>query len=268
MTKNNNEIILKNEDETYIAIPNGIIEISNAINSYAILTYLFLVINKNLLGKVNSSILFLQECYIDDKKENQKSKATKIDKILSCLYLFSNTIVDSKKKVICESVIDIPKYSDYFNHCEFQIDKAVDIINIEKKKLYDKYQRFPQYTLSIEVYKNISGKFTVLSLKEYLIIMNYCLKNKHKEKMKVDTMLNIYLLLKMKINRNQALNKAFPNGWLNKEVFTIKSLSKISSVSETTLRKYLESLVKLKLIEKNICNNETFYKLKEELKND
>ena len=74
-------------DSLFAKIPNGVIELSNRINSYTSLTYLFLAINRNMLGKVNSSILFLEECYVDDSMENQKTKASKISKILSSLYL-------------------------------------------------------------------------------------------------------------------------------------------------------------------------------------
>ena len=120
-------------DSLFVKIPNGIIELSNRVNSYTSLTYLFLAINRNMLGKVNSSILFLEECYVDDSMENQKTKASKISKILSSLYLLSNTIVNRKKEIISESVIDIPKYGDYFNCCEFDINTCEKDIELQKE---------------------------------------------------------------------------------------------------------------------------------------
>lgn len=251
-------------DSLFVKIPNGIIELSNRVNSYTSLTYLFLAINKNMLGKVNSSILFLEECYVDDSMENQKTKASKISKILSSLYLLSNTIVNRKKEIISESVIDIPKYGDYFNCCEFDINTCEKDIELQKEKLLAQYQRFPQYMLSIELYDEIIvNNFTTLSIKDYLIIMKYCLKDKTtKSKLKVDSLLNTYLLIKMLIDRRQALNKTFPNGWKYKEAITLKLLLQKTSLSSTTLRKYLEALIELGLIEKNTVKKETLYKLK------
>ena len=62
--------------------------------------------------------------------------------------------------------------------------------------------------LSIELYDEIIvNNFTTLSIKDYLIIMKYCLKDKTtKSKLKVDSLLNTYLLIKMLIDRRQALN--------------------------------------------------------------
>ena len=247
----------------FIKIPNGIIELSNTVNSYTCLTYLFLAINKNMLGKVNSSVLFLEECYIDDSMENQKTKASKISKILSCLYLLSNTIVNDKKEIICDSIIDIPKYGDYFNHCEFQVEKAIELIEKEKQKLLTKYQKFPQYMLSIKVDNDdINGKFTILTIEDYLTIMSYCLKENHKEKLKIDSLLNTYLLIKMKVNRNQALNKAFPHGWENKEYIALTKLEQISSLSSVTLRKYLNALLEMNFIEKCTVKKKVVFRLK------
>ena len=126
------------------------------------------------------------------------------------------------------------------------------------------YQRFPQYMLSIELYDEIIvNNFTTLSIKDYLIIMKYCLKDKTtKSKLKVDSLLNTYLLIKMLIDRRQALNKTFPNGWKYKEAITLKFLLQKTSLSSTTLRKYLEALIELGLIEKNTVKKETLYKLK------
>lgn len=257
----------ENYNSLFVKIPNGIIDLSNSLNSYLSLTYLFLAINKNMLGKVNSSILFLEECFADNDKENQKTKSEKIDKILSSLYLLSNTIVNKKKEIVFDSVIDIPKYGDYFNHCEFEINTCSKKIEEEKIKLYKQYQKFPNYTLSVVVdNENISNNFTVLSINDYLLIMDYCLKRNIRPKPKVDTFLNTYLLIKMLINRRKALNKSFPNGWKYRETVTLKELLKKTNLSSTTLRKYLEMMIELNLIEKSIYNKQIIYKLKELLK--
>ena len=54
----------------------------------------------------------------------------------------------------------------------------------------------------------------------------------------------------------------FPNGWKYKEAITLKFLLQKTSLSSTTLRKYLEALIELGLIEKNTVKKETLYKLK------
>ena len=52
------------------------------------------------------------------------------------------------------------------------------------------------------------------------------------------------------------------NGWKYKEAITLKFLLQKTSLSSTTLRKYLEALIELGLIEKNTVKKETLYKLK------
>lgn len=264
--KNNNSNI-ENNEFNFIKIPNGIITLTINQNSFLNLTYLFLIINRNMLGKTNSSVIDLQETYLTSKKgkESNKTKAEKINKIISALYILSNTIVDENKKIISNPIIEIPKYKKYFDCCEFEINDCYDSIENEKEKLLSNYQRFQQYKLSIKVdNSNIKNNYTVLSIDEYLKLMSACFKNEkdnQNKDLKIENLVNIYLYVKMKLDRNHALNTAFPNGWTNKEFLTVKKVQEKIKLSTPTIKKYLDALVDLKLLKKGMANNISLYSL-------
>lgn len=258
----NKKTLQKNKevDSLFIKVPNGIIEMANSKNSYLALTYLFLIINRNMLGKVNNSVIELQETYLtsNKKKESTKSKCKKINDIISSLYVLSNTIVNKNKQIISEPIIDIVNYNKYFDCCEFNLNTCIEDIEKEKNKLFSDCKRFQQYKLSIRVDNStVVNNFTTLSIEEYRKLMYACFEGKKDYNLKVENLVNIYLLFKMIINRRSSLNKTFPNGWKYNESVTLKYLVKKTNVSRPTLRKYMQAITDLGLAETDVINNTT-----------
>ena len=94
-------------------------------------------------------------------------------------------------------------------------------------------------------------KFTKIYLSEYLTI----LKTQFSNIKDISILLNLFMTIKMAVARSKGLNKAFPNGWTNKEYITLSKLIKLSNLNRKTIEKYIDILKSVELIVENKDDN-------------
>ena len=87
--------------------------------------------------------------------------------------------------------------------------------------------------------------------------MNFVYNNPKNKTYKITDLTNLYLLIKRYIGRNISFNKKFSNNYLDR-------LVKESSLSQVTLKKYLDALCDLNLLEKYKKEVKVYYILTHE----
>lgn len=244
---------------SFIKIPNGLIELSDKYNSCLNLVYIYLMINRNMIGKANTSIFDIQKDIL--KTNNQNVIQQKTDDILDSYYILSNSITKKDNTVAINSLISIEKYENKFDFGELKYESLRE--SLEKIKINNKIGRIKQLRLSIIPYDCEDLTFTKLYLQEYITLMDFVYNNPKNKTYKITDLTNLYLLVKSKVAKNSSFNKKYSK---NKKPYCVflDKLVKESSLSRPTLTKYLDALCDLDLLEKYKKEVKVYYKLKHE----
>ena len=235
------------------------IDLSEKYNPCLNLVYIYLMINRNMLGKANTSILDIQKDIFKTKNQSIIQKRT--DEILDSYYILSNSIIKEDETVAINSLISIEKYENDFDFGELSYNSLKE--SLEELKNDNKIKNIKQIRLSIIPYESEDLAFTKIYLQEYIMLMNFVYNNSKNKTYKIAELTNLYLLIKRYIGKNISFNKKFSN---NKNFCCIylDKLVKESNLSQVTLKKYLDGLCDLDLLEKHKKETKVYYKLTHE----
>lgn len=242
----------------FIKIPINMIDLSLKYNSTLTLVYLYLMMNRNMLGKTNITVSDMQKDIFKASNSNAIKKRT--DDILNSYYLLSNCITKENNDVVLNDLISIEKYNSCFDDGEINYETLNDSLKIFKEKIQVKDIKNSRFSIIVKESENLA--FTKFFTKEYLGIMNftYNAKSSNKETYKVFELINLYLLIKRYIAINTVYSqKFFKND--NISYIPVDKLVKINIFSRVTLNKYLNGLCECGLIEKYKKDIKVYYKL-------
>ena len=232
------------------------LDLSEKYNPCLNLVYIYLMINRNMIGKTNTSIFDIQKDILKTKNQNIIQKRT--DEILNSYYILSNSIVKEDKTVAINSLISIEKYENDFDFGELNYSSLKE--SLEELRNNNKIKNIKQIRLSIIPYESEDLAFTKIYLQEYIILMNFVYNNPKNKTYKITELINLYLLIKRYIGRNISFNKKFSSN-KNSCCVYLDKLVKESSLSQVTLKKYLDALCDLGLLEKHKKEVKVYYKL-------
>lgn len=239
-----------NMSTPFIKIPNNIIDLTNQENSYLLSVYIYMFINRNMLDQVNTSVNYIKEPFVKVKDY----RFSKEDEFISALFILCNSILSNDGTIITEPIISIPKYDEVFcpDGCaEIKIQDLKNNSSLIINTLREKNKFFAKEYLTIDILPWEDFKFTKIYLSEYLTI----LKAQFSNIKDISILLNLFMTIKMTVARSKGLNKAFPNGWTNKEYITLSKLIKLSNLNRKTIEKYIDILKSIELIVENKDDN-------------
>ena len=232
------------------------IDLSEKYNPCLNLVYIYLMINRNMIGKANTSIYDIQKDILKTKNQSIIQKRT--DEILDSYYILSNSIVKENETVAINSLISIEKYKNDFDYGELNYESLKE--SLKELRNNNKIKNIKQIRLSIIPYESEDLTFTKIYLQEYIMLMNFVYSNPKNKTYKIIELTNLYLLIKKYIGRNISFNKKFSNN-KNSCCIYFDKLTKESNLSQTTLKKYLDGLCDLGLLEKHKKDTKFYFKL-------
>ena len=258
--------IPKIHQKTFIKVPNGLIDLSENYNSCLNLVYVYLMINRNMLGKTNTSVSDIQRDILKTRNQNVVQKRT--DQILESYYILSNSITKKDNSVIINSLITIEKYENMFDFGELDFDS----LKVSLKKSIDYLKNSPstknikQLRLSILPQECEDLSFTKLYLQEYMSLMKFVYNNPKNKNYKITTLLNLYLFIKKQLEKKDSFRKKFSNKKTSCRIY-LDSLINESSLSRDTLKKYLDALCELNLLKPHKQLTKIYYTLNFSIEN-
>ncbi len=213
-----------------------------------------------MMNKTNISVSILRKDIFKTKNQNIIQK--KEQDIIDSLIILSNCITDNKNKVVSDGHIQIQNYEDYFDCGEMAYEDLSESLNQIRINLKSSYKNFTQNQLSIIAMEG-EGSFVKLTLKEYLTLMSFVYKDVKGKGYKIAELLNLYLLIKSNISKNISLKNKFGN-FYNKDCMYLDKIIKASTLSQVTVKKYLDALCYCNLIKKYKKEVKVYYILNSE----
>lgn len=213
-----------------------------------------------MMNKTNISVSILRKDIFKTKNQNIIQK--KEQDIIDSLIILSNCITDNKNKVVSDGHIQIQNYEDYFDCGEMAYEDLSESLNQIRINLKSSYKNFAQNQLSIIAIEG-EGSFVKLTLKEYLTLMSFVYKDVKGKGYKIAELLNLYLLIKSNISKNISLKNKFGN-FYNKDCMYLDKIIKASTLSQVTVKKYLDALCYCNLIKKYKKEVKVYYILNSE----
>lgn len=240
-----------NLTEPFLKIPNEIIKISNSMNQCVLPTFLFLIKNKNMFNQIVTNINIIKNDFVQAKD----SRSDKSIEFISALIILSSKLNLSStngNETHYEPFISFLNNAEILTLTNNNLDSQLKTVCT---KNFIKNVKNDILTINVNFSNSdFSNDFTILTISEYTKIINfYSTKRKLNSHINAILLINMYIYIKMRLNKNQYINNKFNENdgfYTRTETLSPSTIMRNLKISRNTVNEYTKYLIQLKLIKK------------------
>ena len=250
---------VKWNEDIFVPVPNNIINLSVIANPWVLPLYIYIAMNKNILGEVDLSIKQIQyKFYTPANRMSEKQNKTNI---LKALFLLTTCISTSNGKILLDNPIDIIGFEDYSKEELIASDKNKEntfekfyseILGLNEKQLDEVLKYY--FTVKVN-YHSKNGGFTKCTPSEYNFFLNYFHNIMNKDIKNRTTgfeLISAYYMVKKNVLRNKSFNKMPTSLYTAPEAISEKLLMKKCGFSKAKNESVIKELLKYNLLTSSV----------------